>query len=287
MEKFGLVLEGGGMRGIYTSGVLDFYMKKKLDFPYIIAVSAGVYQGMSYMTGQRGRSRKIYMNFSGDPRYLSGRRLIREGSIFGFDFIFGEMSRELLPFDYERFGKSPVELVIGATDCITGEPEFFYKSRLTEQEIMQAAIASSSMPLMARPIVINGRPYMDGGESDSIPIKRAIADGYKKNVVILTRDASYAKKQEPLALALMKRRYKNYPGLVKAALVRPRKYNDTLEFIRKEEAAGRAFVIRPKTPVKVGRTERSKKKLAALYMEGYEDARESCERLLNFIYKKD
>ena len=125
----GLILEGGGIRCIYTAGVLDFFIKKKIEFPYICGVSAGTFHGMNYMTKQRGRSRNINLYFSKDSRYLSKKRLIKEGNIFNFDFIYGEMAEDLLPFDFKGYMECSTELVIVTTNCLTGKPEYFYKSK--------------------------------------------------------------------------------------------------------------------------------------------------------------
>ncbi|MBR0105348.1 MAG: patatin family protein [Firmicutes bacterium] len=279
----GLVLEGGGIRCIYTAGVLDFFIKKKIEFPYICAVSGGTFHAMNYMTGQRGRSRNINLYFSKDSRYLSKRRLLTKGDIFNFDFIYGEMAEDLLPFDFKGYMACPHELVMVTTNCLTGKAEYFYKNKMDMEGSRLSTIASSSIPLMANMAYINGVPYMDGTEADPIPIRKNIEDGYKKNVVILTRNAGYRKKPERLMEFMAERKYRKYPNFVKTIKDRPRVYNESLDFLEEEEKAGRAFVFRPQKPVEVSRTEKNKKKLAAFYMEGFNNAKENYEELMRFL----
>ncbi|MBQ4347319.1 MAG: patatin family protein, partial [Firmicutes bacterium] len=226
MYRFGLVLEGGGMRGIYTSGVLDLFMKKKLEFPYINAVSAGVYNAMNYMSHQRGRSRKIYLNFANDERYISKKNLLLNGELFGFEFMFDELALELLPYDFEAFYSNPAELAMTTTDCTTGRPKYFYKNSLDAEGIKHASIASSSMPLMAKPVEIDGSLYMDGTEADPMPVRRAFEDGCEKLVVVLTRDRDYVKKSEFLMNLLARRKYGALmPELLRTIEKRPNVYN--------------------------------------------------------------
>ena len=279
----GLVLEGGGIRCIYTAGVLDFFIKKKIEFPYICAVSGGTFHAMSYLTKQRGRSRNINLYFSGDSRYLSTKRLLTKGDIFNFDFIYGEMAEDLLPFDFEGYMNCPHEMVMVTTNCLTGKAEYFYKNKMDLEGTRLATIASSSIPLMANMAYINGVPYMDGTEVDPIPIKKSIADGFRKNVLILTRNAGYRKKPEKLVDFLSEIKYRKYPEFVRTIKERPALYNETLDFVEEEERAGRAFVFRPRKPVQVSRTEKNKRKLAAFYMEGFNEAKERYEELMRFL----
>ena len=216
MKKIGIVLEGGGMRGIYTAGVLDFFINKNIYFPYVIGVSAGACHALNYLSGQKGRDKDIALKFLGDKRYLSFRNLIRTGEIFGFDFIFGELSEKLLPFDYKAFEKSKQELVVGVTNCITGQCEYFYKSKTSTYEILKVVRASSSLPFISKEVIINGKAYMDGGISSSIPLKKAIDDGCEYNIVVLTRNKGYRKKPSKLTRNLSKLKYRNFRGLSKA-----------------------------------------------------------------------
>lgn len=282
-NKVGLVLEGGAMRGLYTAGVLDFLLKKDISLPYIAAVSAGACQAFSYISKQRGRNKKVTMDYIADSRYLSMRNVIKEGGPFGFSFMFGDIVRELVPFDFETFEQSEQELAIGATNCITGEIQYFYKSKTTTEELFKACTASSSMPLAAKEVVINKIPYLDGGVADSIPIQKAIEDGYHKNIIILTRNKGYYKEPAHYSLLLARAKYKNYIGLLKALQYRHKKYNDTINFVEKLEADGKAIIIRPSTPVVVKRLEKDKKKLLDFYKQGYFDIKSNYERIKDFI----
>lgn len=277
--KIGLVLEGGAMRGIYTAGVLDVFMKKELYFPYVIGVSAGACQACSYISRQPGRSRQVSMKFIRDSRYLSMRNFIRKDGIFGLDFMFGEIAHTLVPFDFDAFEESEQEFVIGATNCTTGQASYFEKSRLSGEEAFHICKASSSMPLVSKEVMIYGQAYMDGGIADPIPVRKALADGCDKVVVVLTRNREYRKTPAKYSLEIAKRKYKNYTGLIQAIKNRHTVYNETLDYVERLEREGKAFIIRPLEPVMVGRMERSRKKLFAFYREGYVEAGKSWRKL--------
>lgn len=285
MKNIGLVLEGGAMRGIYTAAVLDFFMEKGLYFPYVIGVSAGACQGFSYISKQKGRNKKVNINFIDDPQYLSYKNLFENGGVFGFDYMFNEIAREKVPFDFEGYERSNQEFVIGATNCISGRTEYFYRKNNDIEKMFKVCKASSSMPLVSEEVLIDGKIFLDGGISDSIPIKKSIADGNIRNVVILTRDINYRKKKSKLGVFLSYLRYKGFRGLTKALGERYKVYNETLDFINQQEKNGNVFVIRPKTKVLVKRMERDKKKLSKLYNQGYNDAKEAYEDLLKWIEK--
>lgn len=283
MCKIGLVLEGGAMRGIYTAGVLDYFMKKELYLPYVIGVSAGACQACSYISKQKGRSKHVGLDYVNDPRYLSYRNLLKEGSIFGFDFMFNDIANELIPFDYSAFDKSEQEFAIGVTNCITGEPEYFYKSENEYGKMFEVCQASSSMPLVAKESVIDGKAFMDGGISDSIPIKRAIEDGYHKNIIVLTRNEGYRKQRSKFSVNVAKLKYSNYKGLVKAMENRHENYNKTMDMIEELEKNRKVFVIRPTEPVTVKRIEKNRRKLFEFYKEGYMDAKNCYNKLESWM----
>lgn len=283
MSKIGLVLEGGAMRGIYTAGVLDFFLKKNIEVDYISAVSAGACQAFSYISKQIGRNKKTTLTYINDHRYLSYKNLIKYGSIFGFDFMFGEVCKSLVPFDYDTFESSNTEFAIGATNCITGEAEYFYKSQCDTEKMFEVCKASSSMPLISNEVIIDGKAFLDGGISESIPIMRALADGCDKTIIILTRNLGYRKIPSRGSLKVSKGVYKNYKGLLRALENRYKVYNKTIEYIEKLEKEGKVFIIRPSMPIVVGRMEKNKNKLFNFYKEGYFDAEKSFEGLLKFI----
>ena len=287
MKKIGIVLEGGGMRGIYTAGVLDFFINKNIYFPYVIGVSAGACHALNYLSGQKGRDKDIALKFLGDKRYLSFRNLIRTGEIFGFDFIFGELSEKLLPFDYETFEKSKQELVVGVTNCITGQCEYFYKSKTSTDEILKVVRASSSLPFISKEVIISGKAYMDGGISSSIPLKKAIDDGCEYNIVVLTRNKGYRKKPSKLTRKLSKLKYRNFRGLSKAVGERYKKYNSELEFVEHMEKEGKVFVIRPQKHINVSRVEKDKNKIFQLYKQGYIETAQIYKDLKKWINSID
>jgi predicted patatin/cPLA2 family phospholipase len=271
VDSIGLVLEGGGMRGVYTAGVLECFAEQDLIFPYTIGVSAGACMAVSYLSRQRGRNREINVNWVKDPRYLSWGNYWRKRELFGMDFIFDEIPNSLVPFDYQAFMDSQEELVIGTTDCVTGETVFYYKSD-TGVDVSKALRASSSLPFIAPIVEFGGRKLLDGGISDPIPLRKSEEDGHRRNVLVLTRNADYRKSRNRFGW-LVRRAYRQYPEFAKTMLRRHEIYNGTLAYIGEQEKKGAAFVIRPQQPLQVGRMEREPLKLDALYMQGYNDAK--------------
>ncbi|PGS55781.1 patatin family protein [Bacillus sp. AFS041924] len=283
MDGIGLVLEGGGMRGIYTAGVLDYFLEQNIEIPYVIGVSAGACMGTSYLSKQHGRNKRVNTEFLQHPDYISFKNLIRNKQLFGMDLLFDLIPNELDPFDFDSFYKAEQKFVVGTTDCISGEPVYFDKDEIVETTDMLNIIrASSSLPLMAPIIKFNEHFLMDGGIGDPIPIRKSEADGNRKNIVVLTRNAGYRKKPSKGNWYLQKK-YKDYPGLVQAVLNRSEVYNKQLDYIEEQEKAGNILVIRPVQKLKVGRIERNKARLLDLYKEGYEDAKHLREQIVEFI----
>lgn len=285
MENIGLVLEGGGMRGLYTSGVLDFFMEKNLYFPYVIGVSMGACNAASYISRQKGRNKRININYIDDPRYLSIMNWIKKKGIFGSDFIFHEIPNKLELFDTKVFNNSSEKFVIGTTDCDSGRPVYFEKNECIE-DILDIIRASSSLPFMAPIVKHNGINLLDGGISDPIPVKKSIKDGNNRNVIILTRNKGYVKKPFKFKL-LVEKVYGSHKGLVYSMLNRYKKYNDTIKYVEKLEKDKKAFVIRPKKTIKVKRIEKNKKKLIELYEQGYEETRSCYDELNKWLRKED
>lgn len=280
MKNVGLVLEGGGMRGLYTCGILDYFMDMDLYFKYIIGVSAGACNAVSYISKQKGRSKKVNIDFVGDKRYMSFRNLIIDKSFFGMDFMFEEIPNKYVPFDFKAFEEAECRLLTGATDCNTGKAIYFEKSDLKEG--FHGLRASASLPFISPIVNFKGYELLDGGIADSIPIIRAQKDGNKKNVVILTRDKNYRK--TPMKYSrIIELKYKKYPKLVEAMINRHNNYNNTLDYIEKLESQGEVIVIRPSQEVKVSRLERNPQTLNALYNNGYEDAKNNFENIMEFI----
>lgn len=280
MIEAGLVVEGGGMRGVYTAGVLDYFMEKNLYFDDCYGVSAGACHISSYVSKQIGRSIKVTLDYINDKRYCSVNSLIKTGDMFGVEMLYDLIPNKLELYDYDTFNKFKGNFYSVVTNCKTGKAEYM-KIKDMKKDII-AVRASSSLPLLSRIVEINGKEYLDGGITDSIPIKKSIKDGHKKNVVILTRDKTY-RKSKPKFLSFFKLKYKKYPNLVKAIENRYKMYNETLDFLEEEKAKNKVFIIQPKLPVKISRIEKDKDKLKALYNQGYEDAKELYEDLMKFL----
>lgn len=275
-----LVLEGGGMRGQYASGVLDFLLLAGIRFPYVIGVSAGISNAASYVAGQFGRNRRIFTTFAGDPRYFSWRNWLREGNPFGMAFIYRELPRHI-PFDFAAFAAAPGRFRIGATDCATGRAVYFDK---TDAPLTEALLASASLPLVGRPARVNAKLYLDGGIADPVPFRQAAADGFPQRVVVLTRNRGFRKPAPgPWVRAAIRWKYRRLPALAAAVARQSETYNRAMDELEAEEAAGRVLVIRPSQPLAVGRYSQDCAKLERLYQNGYEDAAARAEQLRGFL----
>lgn len=284
MIKAGLVVEGGGMRGVYSAGVLDFFIEKDLFFENNYGVSAGACHLCSYLAKQYKRAFRVNVDYLNDKRYCSVHSLLKTGNLFGAEMLYDIIPNELDLFDYDTYNKNESNFYAVITDINTGKPEYVKIGDLKKDIIYVRA--SSSLPLLAQNVKINDKEYLDGGISDSIPIKKSIADGNKKNIVILTRDNTYRKNKNSL-MPVMKLKYKKYPNFVKSMADRHIVYNETLDFIKELEKNGDVFVIRPKKPVTIGRTEKNREKLEALYNDGYNDAKDCYEELLKYLGKEN
>ena len=280
MYQAGLILEGGGMRGIYTAGVLDAFLDKDIEFSSIYAVSAGACHACSYISKQRNRAFRIGVDYLDDPRYCGWRSFLKTGDIFGADFSYEKIPNVLEPFDYETFDRYKGKFYAVVTNVETGQPEY---KRITDAERQLWAVrASASLPLVSRTIAVNGKFYLDGGVSDSIPIRKSVEDGNDKNVVVLTRDASYRKEANPL-MPLMKLRYPGKKEFLDTAETRHIHYNEVLSFLEEEEKAGRVFIIRPEYQVAVKRIEKDREKLEELYRQGYEDGMRRMDDMIAYL----
>jgi predicted patatin/cPLA2 family phospholipase len=283
LKGTGLILEGGGLRGNYTAGVLRFFVDKGLFFPYVIGVSIGACNGSNYVARQPERNRIVNTRYVRDPRFLSYRRLLTGGGLFGMAFVFGTIPLQLAPFDFERFFASDQRHITTATDCVTGQPCYFEKDHLGPADFLRVLQAGCSLPLLQKPVRFNGRVLMDGGLADPIPLRKSMADGNSRHVLILTQPRGYHKKASPLA-GLIRLRYGHFPGLVGAFADRHRRYNDTIQCIDDLERKKAIFTIRPAASLSVGRAERNKDKLYAVYDQGYNDAAAHHVSLTTYLY---
>ena len=263
----GLVLEGGGMRGIFTVGVLDYLMDHHITFPYVIGVSAGASNGISYISGQRGRSYFSNIELLKKHNYIGWKNLLSGRGYIDLDFLFYKYPDKYYPFDYRAYEASPTRFVMVVSNCLTGKAEYI-EEKQDRKRLLDVCKASCSLPVMCPLSWLDGKPMVDGGVCDSIPIRHAEAEGYRKNVVILTRNKGYRKPDKDFYLPAFI--YRRYPAIREALRLRYKNYNRTLDYIDQLEAEGRVLVIRPERPIEVGRTERNIRKLQALYEEGYE-----------------
>ena len=276
----GMVLEGGGLRGIYTAGILDFFLDKKVKVDGIFGVSAGALHGINFLSGQKKRSYRITTNYINDKRYLSMHSLLRTGDIFGVDFCYHTIPDELDLYDYQAYCENKAKLYATVSNLETGYAEYILcKDIRTDIEYVRA---SASLPLLSRIVEINGKKYLDGGVCDSIPLKAAQTVGYGKNIVILTRASGYQKKPNKM-IPMIQRKYRAYPNFVEAVRNRHLVYNETLKWIQAEEEKGNCFVIRPSQSIEVSRLEKDLGRIKCLYQLGVEDAKNQYEKLCEFV----
>ena len=269
-----LVLEGGGMRGVFTCGVLDYLMDHKISFPYAIGVSAGACNGLSYMSHQRGRGKYSNIDLLAKYKYIGIRPLVKKRGLIDQQLLFHRFPDRILPYNYKAYAENPARFEMVTTDCRTGRA-CYWEEKHNEKRIIEIVKASSSLPYACPIIYVDGRPMLDGGIVDSIPMLRAYEQGYDKCVVVLTRNKGYRKstKKVPVPSFI----YKKYPRLRVALRNRNKLYNEQLELVERLEEEGKIIVIRPEKPIVVGRMETSVKKLTDLYNQGYECARKVME----------
>jgi predicted patatin/cPLA2 family phospholipase len=265
-----LVLEGGGTRGFYSSGVFEAFIEHRLMFRYIAGVSAGAANALSYISGQPNRSRRIVEKFVGDPRYVSRRNLITKRSLFGYDFIFDEVPNKHLFFDWDVFNAANIRFLTGVTDCETGEAVWYEKDEL--DKAFTIVRASCSVPLVSKIVKYEGRLLLDGGVAAPIPIDKSIADGNTFHVIVLTQNAGY-KKTPFKHNGILRLFYSKYPKLIDVMLRRHEIYNRQVALCEQLEREGRALIIRPLKPLNVGRSTADVPKLLELYDEGHEEGR--------------
>ncbi len=284
MNNIGLVLQGGGVRGVYTSGVLDFFMEQNLYFPYIAAVSAGACNGAAYLSRQNGLGKIMHIKFLRDPRYMSIRNLFKHRSLIGMDFIFDEIPKKLEPFDFKAFHAAKEHFVVAATNCQEGSGCYFDNKGC--KDIFKAIRASCSVPFITQMVEMEGMQLLDGGITVPIPIHKSLSDGHNKNVVILTcteqreppsKHKWLSKQVYPRIIqqvypSFAQKIYASYHNLVKALIRHQETYRNTLNQIQHLENTKKAFVIRPSRTVNLKAMEKNQGKLEQLYNQGYEDA---------------
>ena len=281
--KTGLVLEGGAMRGLFTAGVLDAMMAHHISVDGMIGVSAGAAFGCNLKSGQIGRVLRYNTRYCRDWRYVSWRSLLLTGNLFGAEFCYHTLPEKLDPFDAAEFARNPVEFHLVCTDVVSGEA-LYKRCDTASAETMEFIRASASMPLVSRMVELDGKRFLDGALSDSIPLEYFESIGFTRNLVVLTQPEGYTK-QPPGLLPLLKFVYRRYPKLVENMATRHLKYNAQLEYIRRAEEAGRALVIRPAEKLPIGRLCRDPKALRTVHALGVQAAEERLDEIREFLAK--
>lgn len=280
--KIALVLEGGGLRGVYTAGVLDILMKHNIEVDTLIGVSAGALNGMNFLSKQEGRAARINIENCKNSSYIGRKAILKSRGIFGFDYLFGEMSHTLYPFAYETFEKAKEKFYAVATNCKTGEAEYFEKQSC--KDIFLAVQASASLPLASQMVVLEDIPYLDGAVADSVPVEWVLEQGYDKIIVVLTRDKKYRKKE---CSSKMKKlyglAYKKYPELLGKLYTAPQRYNELRKKIDSLEENKEIYVIRPQEEVLVSRIEKDRTKLEDLYKQALEQTEEEIPQIKKYL----
>lgn len=283
MENASLILEGGATRGVFTSGVLDYLMEQDLYFSHVIGVSAGSCNAVDYVSKQIGRTKDCMIPSNKSENYFNLKRAVKQKSLFDMDLIFDKYPNEVFPFDYETYFDSPIQCEVVATNCLTGEAEYLTEKK-DKIRLMQICRASSSMPLVSPIVEVDGIPYLDGGVADSIPILHSMKEGYRKDVIILTRRKGYRKKVSQKSYPLYHRVFKKYPELVRAIALRPIVYNRTLDLIERWEEEGKVFVVRPEIQT-VSRTESDYDTLMDFYTHGYRVMKRLHGSMMEYLQK--
>ncbi len=273
----GLVLEGGGMRGVFTSGVLDGFMKNDVYFHYVVAVSAGACNGLSYMSHQIRRARISNIDYLAKYKYIGLRHLVTQGCIFDRKLLYEDFPNTLLPYDYETYFNNPDEFEMVTTNCLTGRA-CYMSEKSDSQRLIDICRASSSLPYVSKIVDVDGIPMLDGGITDSIPILHSIEKGHKTNVLVLTRNKGYRSTEKDHKIPHFI--YKNYPRLRVVLSHRCQAYNQQLDLVDEMERKGDIVCIRPEKPIEVGRMEKDVEKLQRLYEEGYALGEKFCNEYM-------
>ena len=260
-----LILEGGTLRQIFSAGVMDALLDNNITFPYCIGVSAGITNGVSYISKQKGRNLEVVTKYRNDNRYLSYRNFLRCKSIFGLDFVFDEIPNNLIPFDMDTYRKYPGKVLVGVTNAHTGKTEYLNGKDLDDKATMLRA--TCAIPLLFPVIKINGKEYYDGGLCDPIPIKKAIADGNTKHLIVLTQPKGYKKELSKKNILVAKLLNKKYPNLKTPLLNRHNHYNETVKFCEQLENEGKVLILRPE--YNLDSFEKDINKLKSSYDHGY------------------
>lgn len=281
MGEIGIVIEGGAMRSIYAAGILDYFLDQKIEIPNVLAVSAGAYAGMNYVSGQKGRVLDAVIKPLEEYKYLGIGTFFKKGTFFDMEYLFNEVPKKKAPFDFEAFLNSAKHFLISTTDCITGKC-IYHDQFQNRDEFWKICKTANSLPFIAKITPINGVPMLDGGVADAIPVKKALEEGWDKLIVILTRKEDYRKKYRPLYQFFVRRVYRKYPELVRVLEERADTYNQSLELVKRLEEEGKALVFRP-TRIAVKNQESNVETLFRSYEHGYAQAEQRHEEIESFL----
>ncbi len=281
MKQTGIMIEGGAMRSVFAAGVLDFLMEKGIEIPNVLAVSAGAYAGMNYVSGQKGRAVDAVIKPLLEEKYMGPKTFLKKGTFFDMDYLFDEVPRRLAPFDFETFKNSAKRFIINTTNCITGESVYFEEFD-TEDKFWKVCRTANSLPFISKITDIDNVPMLDGGLADALPLSKAEDEGWEKLLVILTRKEDYRKKYRHFYMLFLRLVYHKYPQLIKTVADRADKYNTCLQQIERMQAEGRALVFRP-SRLAVGNNESDVDVLMDYYRHGYEEAMGREEEIFSFL----
>ncbi len=281
----GMVLEGGALRGVFTAGVLDYFMEQGLKFPYVVGVSAGACNLLGYAAHQIGYTKNCMIQRESKNQYFGVNQLIHSKTLINLNRIFYEYPYNQLPFDFQTFFHSDIRTEFVVTNCATGQAEYLYEKR-DERRLGTLGKASASVPLFSKMVELDGKKYLDGGLSDSIPIEHAITQGFLKNVVILTRRRGIIPTMNYYQRILYQTFYKDFPKLLDAIFSRPAMYQRQLELLNRLQAEGKVFVIRPEIP-EIKRFETDPDELEAYYHHGFQIAKSCWKELQSYLSAND
>lgn len=279
--KTGLVLEGGGLRGLFTAGVLDAMLEENITCDGMIGVSAGALFGCNFKSKQKGRALRYNVLLKDDPRYMGWRPLLKTGDLVGSEFSYHIVPFEIDPLDGETFKKNPMDFWMVCTDIETGEPVYHQMKEFSHHELDWMR-ASASMPVVSKPVCLEGKKMLDGGIVNSIPLKKFQEMGYQRNIVILTQPLGYFKKPTKLKW-IFRLTQRKYPTISECMERRHLMYNEQLEYIAQEEKKGNTLLIYPEKPLGIGRTELNEKKMRMVHSHGYELAKEMMPKIKDFL----
>ena len=281
MEQVGILIEGGAMRSVFAAGVLDFFLEKGIEVPNVLAVSAGAYAAMNYVSGQKGRAVDAVIKPLEKEKYMGPGIFFKKGTFFDMDFLFEDVPKRLSPFDFETFKASAKRFIVNTTDCRTGK-SIYHENFESEEQFWKICRAANSLPFISRISKINNIPMLDGGMADALPIAKALEEGWDKLLVILTRKANYRKRYRHIYMLMIRLLYHRYPEFVKTVARRAGKYNYCLKELEKMEKDGKALILRP-SRLAVNNNESDVNVLMDYYHHGYEEASGREAEIMDFL----